>query len=127
MKSISRQWVELAKRATAHSIKHWKRMIGWAEKENPKKPVNTTLMRLALHEDWYAGGCLLCNFFMREKGRECNGCPLYIVFGACASEWTMNAWKNVAKAESWGEWVEAAEVMLEQLNTVLMLLGEENV
>jgi len=102
-------------------------MIGWAEKENPKKPVNTTLIRLALREDWYAGSCLLCNFFVREDGRECNGCPLCIIFGACNSECTMNAWKDVAKAESWGEWLEGAKIMLQQLKVVLMFLEEDEI
>ncbi len=107
------------------SIDHWKEMIEWAQQRDPREPISVACMKILVGSDWYSGSCPLCRWFLHFGDGECEGCPLHAVFGDCDSPHAMNAWIDVARARDWGEWLEAAEVMLFQLETVLKLLKEE--
>ena len=125
MNCISRQWVRLSKEAVAQSVEHWKRMMEWAEMQDLEEQISSVHMKMMLGENWYAEDCPLCQQFLREGGGKCGGCPLFMVFGSCEDKEAMNAWIEVVHAKDWEEWLEGAEVMLEQLKTVLMFLEEE--
>jgi len=103
------------------SIEHWVRMLEWGRKQNPSRTVSIFQMEAEIGENWYASSCPLCRRF-RRLDAPCKKCPLGDVFGRCDDFLSMNAWSDVSKARYWGEWVESAEVMVEQLKTVFKLL-----
>jgi len=137
MKSISQQWLELAKEITIQTIEHWRDMIKWAKGQNPKEPAKPFHMENAIGQSWLDKDPPLCHCFAEEclnyhpldprKGDICKRCPLYIIFGGCSADGVMNAWKDVALAKNWEEWLEGAEIMLEQLKVVLMFLEEDGI
>lgn len=106
------------------SVEHWERMIEWASQRDPEEQVSACLMKILLQEDWYSRSCPLCRRFLFLGDGDCSDCPLRAVFGECDNPCSLNAWIDVAKAETWGEWLEAAEVMLLQLKVILKLLKE---
>jgi len=103
------------------SIEHWVKMLEWGRKQNPSRTVLRFQMEAEIGESWYAGSCPLCRHF-RRLDAPCKKCPLADVFGKCDDSLSMNAWSDVSKARYWGEWVESAEVMVEQLKVVFKLL-----
>ena len=113
--------------ATQQSVDHWKRMIEWAREQHPRSPTDYLCMMAEIGEDWYSGSCPLCKYFLRPD-TSCSECPLKTVFGHCDDPQALNAWSDIRRSRTWGEWLEAAEVMLFQLETVLKLLkgGGEN-
>jgi len=107
---------------TQQPIDHWKRMIERAESQDPGRITDYYYMEIEIGENWYSEDCPLCKHFLYET--VCGNCPLRVVFGLCSDPSALNAWSNVRWARTWGEWLEAAEVMLFQLETVLKLLKE---
>jgi len=109
--------------ATANSIDHWERMINWAKIQDPNKPVKALDMLKEIKEDWSSYGCPLCQtFFHLTDDDLCKYCPLRVIFGSCNKKQEMNAWQDVSNAKTWGEWLESAEVMLQQLQTVFQII-----
>ncbi len=108
--------------ATQQSIDHWKRMIEWAESQDPTEVAEHHRMEQEIAESWYSDDCPLCKRFLLGPDEPCEGCPLRVAFGNCSDSHAMNAWPNIRWARTWDEWLEAAEVMLLQLETVLKLL-----
>jgi len=120
MKSSAKEAIQ----AIQQSIDHWKRMIGWAESQDPTEAAEHRRMEDELHESWYSDDCPLCKRFLLGSDELCEECPLRVVFGSCSDSHAMNAWLSVRWARTWDEWLEAAEVMLLQLETILKLLKE---
>jgi len=113
--------------ALMDSIMHWEEMIEWVKQQPPTEEPSTGLMESEIQQDWYAESCSLCQLCnINEYDIPCFACPLANVFGNCCDQEAMNAWLNVRHACSWKEWLEAAEIMLEQLKVALMFLGKEN-
>jgi len=108
--------------ATQQSVDHWKRMIEWVKQQNPEWITDYHYMEIEIGESWYSEDCPLCEHFLYET--VCGNCPLRVVFGQCTDHSALNAWSNIRWARTWAEWLEAAEVMLLQLETVLKLLKE---
>ncbi|RLC80938.1 MAG: hypothetical protein DRJ03_20790 [Chloroflexi bacterium] len=109
--------------ATQQSIDHWERMIEWVKRQDPEGIPSYQRMELEIGEDWYSESCPLCQCFSLPDV-PCKDCPLGDVFGFCNNPAALNAWPNVRWSRTWGEWLEAADVMLLQLETVLELLKE---
>jgi len=109
--------------ATQQSVDHWKRTIEWAREQYPKSPTDYLYMTAEIGEDWYSGSCPLCKCFL-QPDTSCSECPLKAVFGRCDDPLAVNAWPDIRRSRTWSEWLEAAEVMLFQLETVLKLLKE---
>ncbi len=108
--------------ATQQSIDHWKRMIEWAESQDPTEVAEHHRMEQEIAESWYSDDCPLCKRFLQGSDELCEECPLRVVFGNCSDLLTANAWSDVRWARTWDEWLEAADVTLLQLETVLKLL-----
>ena len=109
---------ELKLKLIEESIEHWERMLEWAKKQDPSRHVHFIQMISEIGEDWYADSCPLCRRFRSDAHKKC---PLEIVFGCCDNSLSMNVWKDVSRAGCWGEWVDCAEIMVEQLKTVFKL------
>jgi len=114
---------KVAVEATAQSVEHWERMIGWAREQDPDGYPDHTRMEQEIGEDWFSESCPLCQHFLHSD-YLCDGCPLQAVFGYCSDLSALNAWQDVRYSRTWGEWLEAAEVMLLQLKVALKLLKE---
>ncbi len=110
--------------ATQQSMDHWKRMIEWVSQQDPEWITDYHYMEVEIGESWYSEDCPLCEHFLLDPDAPCNDCPLRVVFGQCIDPLALNAWPNVRWARTWDEWLEAADVMLFQLETVLKLLKE---
>jgi len=109
--------------ATQQSVDHWERMIEWVKQQDPRGYPDYSYMEQEIGEDWYSDSCPLCKRFSLPDV-PCKDCPLGDIFGLCNDPLALNAWPSVRWSRTWGEWLEAAEVMLFQLETVLKLLKE---
>jgi len=110
--------------ATQQSADHWGRMIEWVKRQDPEWTADYHYMEIEIGESWYSEDCPLCEHFLHYSDVPCDGCPLRVVFGQCIDPLALNAWSDVRWSRTWGEWLEAAEVMLFQLETTLKLLKE---
>jgi len=111
--------------ATANSIDHWKKMINWAKTQIPDQRVTGWKMFKEIKETWSSDDCPLCQAFFHLDVTDydlCKHCPLRVIFGSCNKKQEMNAWQDVSNAKTWGEWLEAAEVMLQQLQATLSII-----
>jgi len=111
--------------ATAQSIEHWEKMINWAKTQMPNEAVTVGKMFEKIKEVWSSDDCPLCQTFFHLNIDDydlCKHCPLRVIFGSCNKKQEMNAWQDVSNAKTWGEWVESAEVMLQQLQAVFQII-----
>lgn len=99
------------KQAIEESIKHWERMIEWAEKQPKQDKVSFLRMEDELDESWSGDFCALCKGY-------CATCPLRKKYGYCNIKNPKNAWGKVYSSKTWSEWLKHAKVMLRQLKSL---------
>lgn len=104
------------RKALKESIKHWKAMIEWANKQKSYYSVSDGVMYTEIGIRWYDGDCPLCSLCRRSGREECVGCPLGKNIGCCEE------WGNVDRSSRWGIWVFNAEKMLGRLEKELAVL-----
>lgn len=103
------------KQAIEGSIAHWERMLYYAQRQIQAGRVNRCPhpqeMQVVLGEMWGGDDCPLCELF----SDSCVRCPLSqgMSTGSCCVEW-----RSVERADTWGEWVEAAHKMLALLEKI---------
>ena len=98
------------KQAIKDSIAHWERMIAYAQRQRASVCPSPREMLAALGEMWSSNDCPLCKLFS-DGCRHCPLCDRYLY--TCCTEWT-----DVAHADTWGEWVEAAHELLKLLKKI---------
>jgi len=109
------------KEAIEGTIEHWKRMIAWVEKQDPKWRVDETYMRREIGEEWRDEDCPLCTFTGNVR-LHCKICPLGIRYGRCSYNTPKNKknkWIKVQYSHTWGEWLENAREFLKQIESLL--------
>ena len=104
-------------KAIVGSIKHYDRMIKWAEKLPLKRKVNGNVMLKKLGEKWYDTHCSLCIKYRLTTDLPCGACPLCKRFGNCPNGYK-NVWKLLPQSKTWGEWVINAKKMRRQLKSL---------
>jgi len=107
------------------SIKHWKRLIKWAEKQNPSEKKKMDSMSSSIGECWAGGDCPLCQAFSRKNENNyytCTICPLKKNIGSCNDNYeysdNKNNWYKVNNSKTWADWIIQAKIMLEQLRSL---------
>jgi hypothetical protein len=104
------------------SIDHWGRMIECVKQNsNLNNPVSLGEMVSLIGETWYAEDCALCDYakklYQDDKGflynNWCGFCCLRI---PCTNQNSL--WQKVGNASTWGEWLEAANLMLDELKKI---------
>ena len=100
------------------SIDHWKKMIEWVKKQPPENRTNYPLMMDTLKMGWGSIHCHLCHLYA-DFNTKCTHCPLQIKFGVCCGDDVDNEWARIDTSRIWGEWLAHAEVLLEQLISLL--------
>lgn len=97
------------------AIAHYDRMIIFArmrEKICPTESKDYATMKFFLTEAWSAKDCAYCLKYQKESGlyQSCGYCPLFFCGQCCGG-----LWDNLNRAETWGEWVAAAEKVKEYI------------
>jgi hypothetical protein len=107
------------KRVKDEAIRHYNRMIAWAEKQPPYEFPNSLKMKKKLGESWYGYDCPFCNALRKGDGTaECEECPLYLAGKACQN--LTSPWAVMAIAETWEDWIQEAK----RLRDVIRALPE---
>ena len=109
--------------AIVASIEHWERMIKWAEEQDPgARPMSLEMIR-GIGKRWTGQYCPLCQWAAEisqsSHHRTCTVCTLWRTYGLCENSGSANAWSDVNRARSWGEWLVHARRMLVQLKSLL--------
>lgn len=86
-------------------LDHYDRMIAWAKTQNPNSTCHRNIMEFSIRECWSGEYCSLCDIY--QKAIPCILCPVSIKSGKFFCEET--PWKDMARAETWKEWLVAAE------------------
>jgi hypothetical protein len=109
------------------SIAHWSRMIAlvkraiaaqWDSFKLSDRP-NANIILEALGETWYGKYCALCAYAARQPGAEwgaihCPTCSLATQLDDCCNM-SGSTWDQVVKAQTWDEWLVAAQKMRAQV------------
>jgi hypothetical protein len=111
------------RKAVRESIEHWERMYVWVEgiEDKGARP-DEERMGGHLGEMWGSEHCPLCDKFYErgsaDPSTKCGECPLEKEFGSCIVSVTLNAYDDVAAAETWAGWLAHARRLLEQLRSL---------
>lgn len=97
--------------ATRESITHWENMKEWAEEQPADDFPDPDVMLEEIGENWHAEYCALCISFV-----DCTDCPYFKRYGHQCVD---GAWNAVDEAETWKDWVAAADVMIKELKAIL--------
>ena len=103
------------RKALKESIKHWKEMIVWVEKQVDQKtklPDNEEMYN-EIYMDWFDESCALCQLCRSPHEEGCIGCPLGQSITCCKE------WKNVNDTKTWESWTVCAKIMVERLEKEL--------
>ncbi len=105
-------------KAIQESLEHWERMIEWVKKQ-PKDDINKTKIKKELGEYWLGKNCSLCQNYRRDK--SCANCPLSKKYGNDDIFTTIctETYGKITFSTTWQEWLEHAEVMVEQLKSLV--------
>lgn len=96
------------------AIKHYKKMIKWAKKQDPHKIVLETDMKKAIGEDWHGSSCPYCLHFNAIKTIYiCWRCPLS--GGPDDSCCCGRLWHDLNASHYWGLWVKNAKEVLKYI------------
>jgi len=115
------------KKALDESLKHWERMIRWADKQPLDTPVSQVEMKEDIGETWIGEDCSLCKIFedssndmFCQSNRLGLICPLYTKFGVCGVSGgvSTNLWHTVSTSKTWGDWVVNAKKFYSQLESL---------
>jgi len=109
--------------ALQRSIQHWKTMLDWARTQPEKDFRSASSMREAIKQDWFSSSCALCRRFS-TAGQDCQidneTCPLMSPLMSLGCENCCLAWRRVAKSNTWAAWIQAAEKMIEYMESKLL-------
>ena len=115
------------KKALDESLKHWERMLRWADKQPLDTPVSCVEMKEDIGEIWTGDDCPLCKIFDESENdilcelRQLRLiCPLYAKFGVCgvSGDVNPNLWHTVSTSATWGDWVVNAKKFYSQLESL---------
>ena len=109
------------KKLVKDSIKHWERMLQWAEKQDPNSGVSQHTMYNNINEAWFSSDCPLCGKYVIDG---CVNCPLEVLETQC--NFTCSDWHQVDRSRTWREWTENAKVMIKTLQQILTEIGMED-
>jgi hypothetical protein len=111
--------------STTESIQHWQRMRAWvARQPQGERPVAQHMIR-AIGETWYRDDCALC---MIKPGADCYpACPMSRAMYADERSYSCCCaprapWLAVHEAETWADWLEAADRLIADLHVTMALL-----
>jgi hypothetical protein len=91
------------------AIRHYDRMIKWAEKQNPDFGPDYDIMYEKIGENWYANSCTYC-------AKAHNDCILCKLNGSAASYHCCNGlWRKMSSCYTWKEWIEGAKEVREHI------------
>ena len=85
------------------ALKHYDRMIRWAEKQPKRKFPFSGDMERAIGEEWHSGDCPYCQKYDPFACFSTSLCPL--VEGDCCG----GLWKDMSTRRTWSGWVNAAK------------------
>jgi len=100
-------------RAIKKSIAHWRRMVKWASTQPIDKEPSRSEMFGDIKECWYGENCALCKTYADNENEDCSceNCPLNSDSSiSCCAQWI-----KVVESNTWGNWLLAADKMLEKL------------
>ena len=94
------------KRGTkAETLRHYDRMIAWAEEQNGDARIYYHGMLNAIKEGWHSEGCPVCK---ENIGK--NPCPLKRDNNICYGVGCCGTlWKTMNDALTWSDWIKAAK------------------
>lgn len=87
------------------SIRHYKRMIRWVEKQDPNEKPYSGLMWTEINEQWGGHDCAYCKLY---KGVSCELCAL----AKCCES---GAWYELDKSRTWAEWIDNAHLVIKYI------------
>ena len=93
------------------AIAHYDRMIAWARTQPYDDKPDSSDMFAAIGEYWFGKSCSFCQkYFNAYKNDRCTLCPLNDGVVCCGGRWLI-----MNSAETWGDWVRAAEKVKEYI------------
>lgn len=101
------------RKAIRKSIRHWRRMVRWAKKQDPDSRKWSVVMMEEIGEFWSDHHCALCQEYEES---DCRGCPLSEI-GECCHKYN-SAYDVVACADTWGGFVNAGKNMIRVLKSL---------
>jgi hypothetical protein len=95
------------------AIKHYQRMIAWAEKQPPREKASFMVMDDSISESY---GSINCAYCIKYKCCCQLGCPLYrrpknLYLSVCCN----GLWSKMFRSKTWGTWVKRAKKVLEYI------------
>ena len=87
------------KQIKAKSLKHYDKMIAWAEQQKPREYPCLIIMDGAIKEGWYSKDCPHCNNY------RCYDCPLDKMGITCCN----GLWRKMENAQTWKTWIKYAK------------------
>lgn len=97
------------------SIKHWQRMIKWAEKQPRTGFADIEFMYKDLDEGRYSSDCALCKKYAADVFSHCGKCPIYSKYGECVQGGIDHPYRKVVYSETWRTWIENAKKIVKAL------------
>lgn len=91
------------------AIRHYNRMIEWAEKQNPDFGPDCDIMYEEIGESWYSGSCTYC---LKAVGC-CKQCKLK--GGSIQPTCCNGLWRKMSSSCTWREWIEEAKKVREYI------------
>ena len=94
------------KRGTkAATLRHYDRMIAWAETQHGDARVHIKEMTNAIVEGWHSHDCPVC-----EENIGKNPCPLRLYNDICyGTACCGTLWCNMNESYTWSDWIKAAK------------------
>ena len=93
------------------ALAHYDRMIAWARTQPFFAIPDDETMLAGIGEDWHSKDCSFCQkYFNAYMNDRCTLCPLNDGVVCCGGRWLI-----MNSAETWGEWIAAAEKVKEYI------------
>jgi hypothetical protein len=102
-----------ALKALQKTITHWKIMLNWAKKQNPKKSPQPQEMNKETTHTWEAS-CALCAYYRKK---DCKDCLLFL-------KTKMTCWEigspyhNISYSITWEEWCRETKILVDILKEI---------
>ena len=95
------------------ALAHYDRMIAWVKTRPENESPNDEDMIAGIDENWYGEDCPFCRTYFNDETDEAHPrslCPLSYRYQCCGGLWV-----KMDNAETWGEWIAAAEKVKEYI------------
>jgi hypothetical protein len=114
--------------ALIESIDHHNRMLIQGKKFVKQRIIGRPLKQIMLDkigETWTGDYCTLCREYYNVIDHHCLDCPLHKIGQNCNTN-GYSLWHNITYSNTWGEWCDAEQEMIDVLNQLMIKCREKD-